>query len=191
MALFAEESGKKFSKPATGKYVGTIIDIVDLGLCASKNPNPQFPSEPVRRLQIVWNLVGTDGKQFEYSEAPPLKLGEGGGKYKPTRLYTIATGVLQGPIPQPYATFDVETLLGRSNELFIVRTGDGNDARSEVAGFLPVPPNYPVPGVPTGFVRKINRKPATPATGLAQGQQAQQAQPVQPAQQATNPEVQF
>ena len=175
MPLFADESGKKFTKPATGKYVATLIDVVDLGLCTPKNANPQFSNAPVRRVQLIWNVVGADGKQFEYSEAPPNKLGEGGGKYKPTRLYTISTGVLQGAIPQPFATFDVESLLGRSNELFIVKTGEGNDARSEIAGFLPVPPNYPVPGVPAGFIRKINRQTATPSN---------QAQPISPAQQA-------
>ena len=83
--------------------------------------------------------VGPDGKPVIYSEAPPNKLGTGGGNYKPTRLYSIATGVLQGPVPQPFLTFDVESLIGKSNELFVVRTGDGDNARSEIAGFLPVP----------------------------------------------------
>ena len=165
MSLYAPESGKKFAKPATGKYIGTIIDVVDLGLKAPKNTNPAFSSEPVHRIQVTWTLntpdgkpfLGEDGKPVEYSEAPPFKMGEGGGQFKPTRLFTVASGVFQGAPPRP---FDAELLLGRSNELFIVKTGDGDQARSEIVGFLPVPPGVTPPTAPAGFVRKIN-KPAT------------------------------
>jgi hypothetical protein len=178
MALYAKESGKQFSKPNTGKYVGTVIDIVDLGLCTPKNPNPQFPAVPVHRVQVVWQIVGADGKSEEYSEAPPNKLGTGGGKFKPTRLYAIASGILQSPVPQPFATFDVESLIGKSNELFIVKTGDGDNARSEVAGFLPVPPGVVPPTAPAGFVRKVNR-PVPNAVGNTALPAAQAAVPAQ------------
>lgn len=179
MAMLAPESGKSFSKPATGKYIGTVIDVVDLGLCKSKNP--QFP-EPTHRIQIIWvlNVEDKDGKPVEYSEAPPFKIGEGGGKFKPSRLYQIGTGVFGGAIARP---FDVESLLGRSNELFIVKTGNDADARSEIAGFLPVPPGVTPPTAPADFVRKINRPVA--------GAQAAQAAPTQQAAPAQSKEVQF
>lgn len=180
MAMVAPESGKNFEKPNQGKHIGTVIDVVDLGVVVTKNPNPAFPSAPTHRVQIVWllNTLGSDGKPILYTEAPPFKIGEGGGKYKPTRLFEIATGVLQGPPPRP---FDVETLLGRSNELFIIKNGD----RTEIAGFLPVPPNVVPPQAPAGFIRKVNR-PATPTTqqqvqAQAQVQQTQPAQANQPA----------
>jgi hypothetical protein len=185
MAMMAPESGKQFSKPNTGKYIGTIIDVVDLGLCKPKSNNPAFSNEPVHRIQVIWvlNTNGTDGKPVEYSEAPPFKIGEGGGKFKPTRLYQIATGVFGGAIARP---FDVESLLGRSNELFIVKTGEGNDARSEVAGFLPVPAGVTPPTIPAGFVRKINKPaPTANTTQSAQTQAQTQAQPAQ------SKEVQF
>lgn len=163
MALFAPESGKQFSKPNTGKYIGTVIDVVDLGLKVPKNPNPAYPTGPVHRIQVVWAIRDTDGKVVEYSEAPPFKMGEGGGKFKPTRLYTIASGVYLGAPPRP---FNVEELLGKSNELFIVKTGDGDNARSEIAGFLPVPPGVtpPTASAIPGFVRNADKpKTAAPA----------------------------
>lgn len=175
MPLFASESGKVFSKPATGKYVGTIIDVVDLGLCTPKSNNPAFSNAPVRRVQIVWNLVGPDGKLIEYSEAPPNKLGTGGGQFKPTRLYTIVSGVQQAPPPQPFSLFDVESIIGKSNELFIVKTGDGDNARSEIAGFLPVPPGVTPPGIPADYKRKPHKTAAAPAVPAPQP-----AQPTQP-----------
>ena len=185
MALFASESGKQFAKPATGKYVGTVIDVVDLGLCKPKNNNPAFSNEPVRRVQIIWNLVGPDGKLIEYSEAPPNKLGTGGGQFKPTRLYTIVSGINAAPPPQPFATFDVESIIGKSNELFIVKTGDGDNARSEIAGFLPVPPGVNPPGIPSDY----KRKPHKTATATLP---TPPAQPAQPATQSTPAqEVQF
>src|ERR1035437_4363 len=153
MALFAQETGKSFTKPNTGKYIGTLIDVVDLGLRTPKNPNPAFPSGPVHRVQVVWALTGSDGKVFEYSEAPPNKLGIGSGTFKSTRLYSIASGILQGPVPQPFGTFDIESLIGKSNELFIVKTGEGDNARSEIAGFLPVPPGVTPPTPPADFAR--------------------------------------
>jgi len=97
MAMIAPESGKQFTKPETGKYVGTIIDVVDLGLCTPKTNNPAFSNAPVHRVQIIWLLNVLDaltGKPVEYSEAPPFKIGEGTGKFKPTRLYTISTRVV-------------------------------------------------------------------------------------------------
>lgn len=176
MPLFAQESGKSFTKPASGKYIGTVIDVADLGLCKSKNA--QFP-DPVHRVQVVWvlNVNGPDGKPMEYSEAPSIKLSEG-GKYRPSRLYEITSGILQGPIPQPFATFDIESLIGKSNELFIVKTGEGNDARSVIAGFLPVPPGVTPPQTPSDFVRKVNR----PKTASAAAPAAQAAQAAAPAQ---------
>ena len=184
MAIYAPESGKSFAKPASGKYIGTVIDVVDLGICKSKNP--QFP-DPVHRVQIVWllNILGSDGKPVEYSEAPSVKLSEP-GKYRASRLYEIASGILQGPIPQPFTTFDIESVIGKSNELFIVKTGEGNDARSTIAGFLPVPPGVTPPGIPVDYKRKPHKTAAAPA-----GQPAQPTQPAQPAQAAPQAEVKF
>jgi hypothetical protein len=185
MAMVAPESGKQFPKPATGKYIGTIIDVVDLGICTPKNPNPAFPAAPVHRIQVIWllNVVDKEGKLVEYSEAPPFKMGEGGGKFKPTRLYTIASGVLGGAPPRP---FDAELLLGKSNELFIVKTGEGDNARSEIAGFLPVPPGVQPPYI-TGYVRKANR----PTTANPTANAAPAITTAAPAQPAQPREVQF
>ena len=190
MAMMAPESGKNFEKPKQGKHIGTVIDVVDLGIVTPKNPNPAFPSAPTHRVQILWvlNTFDSEGKPLLYSEAPPFKVGEGGGKYKPTRLYEIATGVYQGAIPRP---FDVESLLGKSNELFIIKNG----GRTEIAGFLPVPPNVVPPQVPVGFVRKINKPAATPPvqTGQPANPYVNAAAPQQPASQppAQQKEVAF
>lgn len=187
MPIYAQENNNQFTKVDTGKYFGTVIDVVDLGLCVPKNTT--FSSAPVHRVQIVWvlNTNGPDGKPLIHSEAPPNKLVPG-GKYKPSRLYTITSGVLGVPPSQPFSLFDIESLLGKSNELFIMKTGDGNDARSEIAGFVPLPPGVTPPAVPAGFVRKINQpqrsQSAQPVQSAQSVQQPQPAQPFQPAQQA-------
>ncbi len=159
--------GKKFEKAEAGVALGTIIDVVDLGLVASKNP--QFP-EAKYRIRIVWvlNQMDSEGNPKSIIEQPPQRMTDGGGGSKKSRLYEITEGVFG---VAPTVSFDPETLIGRSNQLFLVKDGD----YTNIKGFLPVPAGTVAPTVPVGFVRAkdkpaqtIAAQTAAPATAAAQ-----------------------
>ena len=171
--MIVDRGGKKFEKPDAGVFLGTIIDVVELGLVPSKNP--KFP-DPQVRLRIVWVLDKNDseGHPYRIIEQPTAKLSDGGNNTKKSRLYEICEGVFQSAPPVP---FNTEDLIGRSNALFLAKEGD----YTNIKGFMPVPAGKTPPSAPAGFVRdkddpkKIAAR-AAGKTGTAQGQPATQTQ---------------
>lgn len=162
------QGGKQFEKVKPGIWLGTIIDVVELGLVPSKNP--QFP-DPVVRTRVVWvlNYNDSNGNPQQHAEQPPSKVTPP-TKYKASRFWTIAQGVL-GTVPQP---FDDEILVGRSNQLVFMQEGE----RVVLAAILPVPPGQTPPPIPKGFVRYSLRPKNQPATTqAAPAQAAPAAQP--------------
>lgn len=163
--LVTDTGGKEFEKPKSGIYNGTIIDVIDLGLVKSKNP--QFP-DPKVRIRIVWVLgqtpggptaLDTEGKPFRVIEQPTAKISSGG--VRPSRLYEICVGVLGTEPPVP---FDTEVLIGKSNQLFLTQEGEFVN----IKGFLPLPAGSVAPVAPAGFLRaKDKPKTAGPATTSA------------------------
>jgi hypothetical protein len=146
--MIIEPGGKKYEKPDAGAFLGTVIDVIDLGLVPSKNP--KFPN-PQHRTRVVWVLdkIGADGKPLGHAEQPPTRMLDGGGGTKKSRLYEIWEGILQRAPSVPYET---EDLIGKSNLLYLVKDGE----YVKVAGFMPVPPGSKVPVAPAGFVRDKN-----------------------------------
>jgi hypothetical protein len=166
--MIIEKSGKKFEKPDAGVFLGTIIDVVDLGLVASKNP--QFP-DPQLRMRIVWVLdkLDSEGKPYRIIEQPTQKFSDGGNGTKKSRLYEICEGVLGTAPPVP---FDPETvLLGRSNALFLAKEGE----YTNIKGFMPVPQGQTAPKAPADFVRHRDRPTSQPNQNAAQAAQVAQA----------------
>jgi hypothetical protein len=161
--MIIEPSGKKFENPDAGEFLATIIDVIDLGLVPSKNPN--FPDSKIR-TRIVWVLDKNDseGKPFVILEQPPSKMSDGGGGTKKSRLYEIWEGVLQHAPAVPYET---ENLVGKSNRLYLVKNGDF----VKIAGFMPVPAGMTPPTAPAGFVRDKD-DPKKRAARLARAQAA-------------------
>lgn len=165
--LVTDKGGKEFEKPKSGIYLGTIIDVIDLGLVKSKNP--QFP-DPKVRVRIVWVLNANDseGKPFRVIEQPTAKISSGG--VRPSRLFEICVGVLGTEPPFP---FDTEILVGKSNQLFLTQEGEFVN----IKGFLPVPAGTAVPTAPQGFIRAKD-KPATSAGTASAPAAAPAAAPV-------------
>lgn len=176
--MLIQAGGKKFEKPDAGVFLGTIIDVIDLGLVSSKNP--KFP-DPQFRIRVVWVLNSNDseGKPYVIIEQPTAKLSDGGGGSKKSRLYEICEGVFGTAPPVP---FESENLIGRSNLLFLAREGDFVN----IKGFMPVPAGQIAPTAPAGFVRDKD-DPKKQAARLARAQaaaqtaQATQAKPAGPA----------
>jgi hypothetical protein len=143
--MLIESGGKKFTKPDAGVFLGTIIDVIDLGLVPSKNP--KFP-DPKVRIRIVWVLDKNDedGKPYVIVEQPAAKASDGGGGTKKSRLYEIYEGVFGTAPPIP---FESENFIGRSNLLFLAREGE----YVNIKGFMPVPAGQVPPVAPAGFAR--------------------------------------
>jgi len=176
---------KQFEKPDSGLFLGTIIDVVDLGLVPSKNP--KFP-EPKVRIRIVWVLDKLDskGKPYRIVEQPTASLTD---KPKKSRLYEICEGVFGSAPPVP---FDSELLIGRSNGLFITREGEF----ANIKGFMPIQPGQNPPKAPADFVRNKDKKAQEAALAAAQQNQpvttpAGMAPTTQAAPVAPNPDVKF
>jgi hypothetical protein len=161
--MLIQAGGKKFEKPDAGVFLGTIIDVIDLGLVPSKNP--KFP-DPQYRVRIVWVLDKNDseGKPYCIIEQPTAKLSDGGGGTKKSRLYEICEGVFGTAPPVP---FESENLIGRSNTLFLAKEGD----YVNIKGFMPVPAGQVPPKAPANFVRDKD-DPKKQAARLAKAAQA-------------------
>lgn len=173
MSVIEPNSGKKFERPDAGAFVGTVIDVIDLGLVPSKNP--KFP-DPKNRTRIVWVLDRNDseGKPYVIIEQPPTRMNDGSTGFKKSRLYEIWEGILQAAPAVPYET---ENLIGKSNLLYLAREGEF----VKILGFMPVPAGKTPPVAPAGFVRDKD-DPKKQAARLARAQAAaNQASPVTPA----------
>lgn len=142
--MLIPSGGKKFERAKAGIYLGTIIDVVELGEVASKNP--RFPNPKVR-TRIVWvlNANDTEGRPLRYMEQPSSVMTPP-GKYRASRMYEISAGVLGGVIPVPY---DDEVLLHRSNQLVLMQEGEYVNLKA----ILPVPAGQTPPPVPKDFIR--------------------------------------
>jgi hypothetical protein len=158
--MIIEKNSGNFENPKSGAYVGIVADVAEL-----LNVPTRFG--PKNKVRIIWILDQKDstGKPYRVMEQVNASINE------KARLYEIAKGVLGTP---PNAkSFDTESLMGRSNQLFIVveRGEDGKDY-AHVKGILPLPQGAAVPVVPAEFVRSKDKKPFTPGTGNGQTAQA-------------------
>lgn len=169
------EANGNFERPDAGLFIGTIIDVVDLGLVQSKNP--AFPDAKVR-VRIIWVLDKFDskGKPYTITEQPPASISVG---KKKSRLYEIIEGVTGAA---PGSRYDTEALIGRSNQLGIVKDGE----YSNIKWFAPVPAGAVPPQAPAGFERaSVKAAKAAVAAGAPPAQAAQPAQAVAAQQVAT------
>ena len=97
-----------------------------------------------------------------------------------SNLYKIAEGVFGHEPPTP---FDTESLIGRANELTLVKEGE----YVNIKVFLPLPDGAVAPKIPEGFVRdKGEARAKAQAAGNTTGS-TQTAQPTVQGQQVAAP----
>jgi hypothetical protein len=151
--MIVTQSSKEFESPDTGRFNATLCDVVDLG----KQKNA-FGEEKVR-LRVVWVLDKNDstGTPFRVQWQVNATVAD---KPKKSNLYEIAESVLGTAPPVP---FDTETLIGRSNELIIVKAPDPKTGKvwANVKAILPLPAGAVPPPIPQGFVRAKDKPQRT------------------------------
>jgi hypothetical protein len=141
------DKGKTFEQPDAGMFLGTIIDVVDLGEVTSK-----FDGSVNHKLRIVWVLDKNDstGKPFGVIATYNAHMAVKGNLYKAT------SQILN--VPAPPVPFDTENLIGRSNQLFLVKnTAPDGNVYTNVGGIAPLQPGQTGPQAPKGFVRAKDR----------------------------------
>lgn len=143
--MLISDNQKEFEKPKSGAYIGTVVDVVDLGKVATKF------GEKVK-VRIVWLLNSNDstGKPYQVMSQVNANMNQRAA------LYTIIKDILG--TPPPAGSFETENLIGKSNQLFIV-TEKAEDGKiyANVRGILPLPEGTPVFVVPVGFTRDKDR----------------------------------
>jgi hypothetical protein len=132
---------KTYEQPKPGIYLGTVIDVVDLGLIQGQNG-------PYAALRIFWVLDKNDSKgyPFKIMQTAPAVISSASSKKK-SRLTLLASKVLGTDFSGK--TFDSELLMGRSNQLCVEQNGE----YVNVTGILPFPEGAVAPKAPANFVR--------------------------------------
>lgn len=147
--MIITQSSKDFENPETGRFNGTIVDVIDLGI--KKN---RFGEEKVR-LRIIWVLDKNDseGNPFRVMREVNATVAD---KPKKSNLYEIAESVMGVP---PAVGFDTEVLIGRSNELTIVRETDAASGKvyANIKVILPLAAGVVGPSIPQGFTRDTGK----------------------------------
>jgi hypothetical protein len=173
--LIVSDNQKIYEKPASGAYLGVIADTVDLGIVSTKFGNKM-------RVRIVWLLGKPDGSGYAVdSEGNPFRVMSelNATVNEKSDLFKLIRGVLGAP--PPAGPYDIEQLIGKSNQLFVVleKNADGTKEYANVKGILPLPAGISPLAIPATFVRHKDKKdnrgtpaqqaaaPATPATPAA------------------------
>jgi hypothetical protein len=172
--MIIENTTKDFENPETGTYLGTVIDVVNLGKIRTEFKGKV--SEKVK-IRLVWVLDKNDseGNPFRIVRRVNATMDERG------QLYELVKGILGTAPPVP---FDDETLIGRSNQIVVVKEANPVTGKiySNPKVFLPVPAGAIPPQAPQGFVRECNKNKGTVTSAAAQATQQAQANPVPQAQ---------
>ena len=153
--MLDESNSRDFERIPTGRYCGTIIDIVDLG----KKTNI-FGVEKAR-VRIVWVLNANDSKGVPFRairEVNALVT----ARPRKSNLCEICERVFG---VAPSLPFEIETLMGHSNELMIKLEKDPRTGKeySNVMDIRPLPAKVVPPQPPRGFMRAKDRPAKTKA----------------------------
>jgi hypothetical protein len=104
------------------------------------------------KIRIIWVLDKSDsgGQPFRVMRQLTASMNE------KAALYELVKGILGTAPPVP---FDDETLIGRSNQLVVVKEADPKTGKvfANVKVVLPLPAGVIPPQAPQGFVRSKNK----------------------------------
>ena len=171
--MLVTDNSKKYPVPDSGEFLGTIVDVVDLGIVHS----PKWGDKA--KIRIVWVLDRKDADGNPFRVQRTVNATVSSGPPKPSDLYNIVKDVTG---QAPAVPFETEVLIGRSNKLFIIKEGE----YANIKGILPVPAGVVPPPIPAGFVRAKDKNQQA-----VQAQPAAVQQPVTAVATATVPQAQI
>lgn len=167
MIIKASEK-KPFEQPDAGVFAGTIIDVVDLGLVKSTYNGETTEQQ---KIQVIWVLDKSDsqGRPFRIQAMYNANINMNPKSGKKSRLYELIEQIFG---TSPSLEFESESLIGRSNQLFLVKetNATSNKVYTNIKGLLPLNQGQVGPKAPADFVRAKDRKQQT-------GGQTQAAKP--------------
>lgn len=140
-------AGKEFEKPDNGIFHGVLADVVDLGM-VSTSFQGKVKILPMVRLVWILNVNGKDGKPLSVAPRYNANL------HERSRLYKMVRQIINAPPP---VSLDLDTLIGQTRQLLIVRAEkeDGN-VFANVEGVAPAQPGIVVQ-IPPDFIRSKDR----------------------------------
>lgn len=159
MPFVVGDNKKPFEKPDSGVFAGTLADVVDLGIVPTK-----FGAKAKVRLVWVLDKNDSEGRPFRVIRQVNATMNE------KAQLFDVVKSILGTAPPVPY---DIEALIGRSNQLVIIKE-NGPDGKPyvNVKGILPLPAGLAAPKIPADFVRAKDKKQnGQTAAGSAVGNQ--------------------
>lgn len=141
------DAGKTFENPETGVYDAVFADYVDLGVVTS-NFNGVVSSK--KKVRLIWLLTAKDseGVNFRIMSQVTQTMFEKG------KLYPIVKSV-SGAVPDPKAKFELETLIGKNNQLVVEK--ETAKTGKEYSNLKAILPPKVVFAVPAEFVRDKNK----------------------------------
>src|SRR5258708_859515 len=107
--MLVNSNTKEFEKPKSGLYRGALADVVDLGP-VSKTFKGKVKVVPMVRLVWLLNAKDSEGNYFRVMRELTASMSDKANLYGVVRDITGAT---------PVVPFELETLIGRNNELVI------------------------------------------------------------------------
>ena len=148
-------SSKVFEKPDNGEFLAVIVDVIN-GI-KRVSPDPAIGEQIKTRIVWLLNAKDSEGNYYRVTREVNSKVSAIPGRRK-SSFYEVIEQVL-GSVPQ---VFDDETLIGKSNNLFILRE-KGKDGKeyANVKGILPLKPGQQPMIVPAGFVRSKDKPSAS------------------------------
>jgi hypothetical protein len=152
MTTYNTNTGKDFEVPNTGNFQGVIVDVF-------KREKVQTEYGVQDRVTIVWflNAVDSDGRPFRAISDVNAKISAIPGRKK-SGFYELLEQIFGVP---PGATFEDETLIGISRNLFIMKEKGRKDPTKwfgNIKGITPLTPDQTPMTVPAGFVRAKDKQ---------------------------------
>lgn len=138
----------KYEQPDSGVFIGIIADVVELYGVKTK-----FGEK--NKVRIVWILDKNDSQGKPYR----VVFQKNAVMHEKSDLFKAVRAILGD---NPPVTFDTESLIGRANQLFIMKEKDPSTGKefANVKGINALPAGAAVPKVPADFVRAKDKKPA-------------------------------
>ena len=153
--MLITDSGKTFTNPPAGQYIGVVADVVDLGLVKTSYGEKA-------QVRIVWLLFGATptGQLVPYNDAEGRQFRvfrQASQSMNPkAKLYETVRDIQNGELPS--VPFESETLLGKSNLLYVLLEKAQNGKEyANIKVILPLPATITPPAIPVTFVRHKDR----------------------------------